>query len=459
MRLVILGGGGFRVPMVYRALAARSSLGIDEVVLFDVDGARSKVIAAVLQPKPGIRIRLTDSLPEALTGADVVFSAIRVGGAAGRVRDERRALEAGVLGQETVGAGGLSFGLRTLPVVLRAAELQAELAPKSWLINFTNPAGMITQALSTVLGPRVVGICDSPVGLIRRAVRALGVAPSGIEYDYAGLNHLGWLTGLRQNGADLLGRLLADDSLLQRMEEGRLFDPQLLRSLRAIPNEYLHFYYSARELTASLSRAKTRGEVVLAEQEDFYRAAGQAMTVAGQAVPAAGQAMTAVGQAPAVAEMLWEQTRAHREQTYLAEARLDERDTADLSGGGYEQVALDVAEALTTGVAKELIVNARNGSAYPQLPAELVLETRCVVDATGARPLPGPALHLHQLGLMASVRAAEQSVIDAVRTRDRAAAVHGFAIHPLIGSSRIAARLVESTQAQEPSVAALFSPR
>jgi len=459
MRLVILGGGGFRVPLVYRALAARSSLGIDEVVLFDVDGARSKVIAAVLQPIAGIRIRLTDSLPEALTGADVVFSAIRVGGAAGRVRDERRALEAGVLGQETVGAGGLSFGLRTLPVVLRAAELQAELAPNSWLINFTNPAGMITQALSTVLGPRVVGICDSPVGLIRRAVRALGVAPSGIEYDYAGLNHLGWLTGLRQNGADLLGRLLADDSLLQRMEEGRLFDPQLLRSLRAIPNEYLHFYYSARELTASLSRAKTRGEVVLAEQEDFYRAAGQAMTVAGQAVPAAGQAMTAVGQAPAVAEMLWEQTRAHREQTYLAEARLDERDTADLSGGGYEQVALDVAEALTTGVAKELIVNARNGSAYPQLPAELVLETRCVVDATGARPLPGPALHLHQLGLMASVRAAEQSVIDAVRTRDRAAAVHGFAIHPLIGSSRIAARLVESTQAQEPSVAALFSPR
>jgi len=445
MGLVILGGGGFRVPLVYRALAARSSLGIDEVVLFDVDGARSKVIAAVLQPIPGIRIRLTDSLPEALTGADVVFSAIRVGGAAGRVRDERRALEAGVLGQETVGAGGLSFGLRTLPVVLRAAELQAELAPNSWLINFTNPAGMITQALSTVLGPRVVGICDSPVGLIRRAVRALGVAPSGIEYDYAGLNHLGWLTGLRQNGADLLGRLLADDSLLQRMEEGRLFDPQLLRSLRAIPNEYLHFYYSARELTASLSRAKTRGEVVLAEQEDFYRAAGQAMTVAGQA--------------PAVAEMLWEQTRAHREQTYLAEARLDERDTQDLSGGGYEQVALDVAEALTTGVAKELIVNARNGSAYPQLPAELVLETRCVVDATGARPLPGPALHLHQLGLMASVRAAEQSVIDAVRTRDRAAAVHGFAIHPLIGSRRIAARLVESTQAQEPSVAALFSPR
>jgi len=459
MRLVILGGGGFRVPLVYRALAARSSLGIDEVVLFDVDGARSKVIAAVLQPIPGIRIRLTDSLPEALTGADVVFSAIRVGGAAGRVRDERRALEAGVLGQETVGAGGLSFGLRTLPVVLRAAELQAELAPNSWLINFTNPAGMITQALSTVLGPRVVGICDSPVGLIRRAVRALGVAPSGIEYDYAGLNHLGWLTGLRQNGADLLGRLLADDSLLQRMEEGRLFDPQLLRSLRAIPNEYLHFYYSARELTASLSRAKTRGEVVLAEQEDFYRAAGQAMTVAGQAVPAAGQAMTVAGQAPAVAEMLWEQTRAHREQTYLAEARLDERDTQDLSGGGYEQVALDVAEALTTGVAKELIVNARNGSAYPQLPAELVLETRCVVDATGARPLPGPALHLHQLGLMASVRAAEQSVIDAVRTRDRAAAVHGFAIHPLIGSRRIAARLVESTQAQEPSVAALFSPR
>src|ERR1700712_2131672 len=146
MRLVILGGGGFRVPLVYRALVRRRTPGIDEVVLFDIDLARLAVIAAVLEPAPGVRITVTDSLTDALTGADIIFSAIRVGGAAGRVRDERRALALGLLGQETVGAGGLSFGLRTLPVVLEAARLQAELAPGAWLVNFPNPAGPITPA-------------------------------------------------------------------------------------------------------------------------------------------------------------------------------------------------------------------------------------------------------------------------------------------------------------------------
>src|ERR1700712_5143128 len=122
MRLVILGGGGFRVPLVYRALLRRPWLGVDEVVLYDVDLGRLSVIAAVLEPAPGVRITVTDSLSDALTGADIVFSAIRVGGAEGRVRDERRALRLGVLGQETVGAGGLSFGLGAPPVALQAAE-------------------------------------------------------------------------------------------------------------------------------------------------------------------------------------------------------------------------------------------------------------------------------------------------------------------------------------------------
>jgi len=438
MRLVILGGGGFRVPLVYRALTRRPALGIDEVVLFDVDLARLKVIAAVLEPRPAIRVSFTDSLPKALAGADVVFSAIRVGGAAGRVRDERRALDAGVLGQETVGAGGLSFGLRTLPVALSAAKLQAELAPDSWLINFTNPAGMITQAISAVLGDKVVGICDSPIGLVRRATRSLGLSTSAVEYDYAGINHLGWLTGLRHQGRDVLPDLLGDENLLRRTEEGRLFDAALLRSLAAVPNEYLYFFYAAKELTAALANRPTRGEIILAEQEEFYRAAEHHTGAAGH---------------------LWERARQHREKTYLAEARLQERDEQDLSGGGYEHVALDVAQALTAGVQTELIVNARNGFAHPELPSDTVIETRCLVDGTGAHPQSGPALSLHQLGLVASVRAAEEGVIEAAATGDPAAAVHGFAIHPLIGSRDIAAQLVQRLQAEEPAVAALFASR
>lgn len=435
MRLVILGGGGFRVPLVYRALRRRPQLGIDEVVLFDVDLARLKVIAAVLEPARGLHVRCTDSLPDALTGADLVFSAMRVGGAAGRVRDERRALRLGILGQETVGAGGLSFGLRTLPVALRAARLQAELAPDAWLINFTNPAGMITQALSEVLGNRVIGICDSPVGLVRRACRALRLPADQVDYDYAGINHLGWLTGLRHGGRDVLGDLLADDGLLATTEEGRLFDPRFLRSLGAVPNEYLYFYYSSREVMAGLRGRATRGEVILAEQDDFYRRA------------------TAD---PTRAEPLWQQARLHREQTYLAEARTEQRDDADLSGGGYEEVALDIAEAVLGGRPRELIVNSRNGSAFPQLPAGCVVETRSRLDAAGAHALPGPELRLHQLGLLAGVRAAEECVIEAAVTGHRDTAVNGFAIHPLVGSRGIADELLDSLAADEPTVAALF---
>ncbi len=438
MRLVILGGGGFRVPLVYRALVRRPWLGIDEVVLYDIDLGRLSVIAAVLEPTAGVRITMTDSLTGALTGADIVFSAIRVGGAEGRVRDERRALRCGVLGQETVGAGGLSFGLRTLPLALAAAELQAELAPDAVLVNFTNPAGMITQALTGVLGHRAIGICDSPIGLVRRACRALGLSADAVEYDYTGINHLGWLTGLRHDGADVLTTLLGDDSLLASTEEGRLFPAELLRSLHAIPNEYLYFYYAAREITSSLSAAdsRTRGEVIQLEQEHFYRAATGDADRAGP---------------------LWQQARLHREETYLAEARAEERDEADLSGGGYEEVALDIAAALTSGRPAELIVNAPNGSTFPQLPARMVIETRCTVDETGAHPQPGPDLPLHQLGLVACVRAAEESIIAAVVDKDRDAAVHGFAIHPLIGSRDLAHALVSSIEVDEPTVAALFA--
>lgn len=440
VRLTILGGGGFRVPLIHRALLARAALGVDEVVLHDVDPARLAVIAAVLPPDPKIRVRTTGSLTDALTGTDVVFSAVRVGGAAGRVRDERRALRAGLLGQETVGAGGLAFGLRTLPVVLHAAQVQAQVAPDAWLINFTNPAGLITQALTGVLGGRVIGICDSPIGLVRRACRALGLPVEQVRYQYAGINHLGWLTALEHQGRDRLPDLLADDDLLAGTEEGRLFGPQLLRALRCIPNEYLYFYYAAREVAAALIDAPTRGEVVQAEQQQFYRAAGDR---------------------PAHAPQLWQRARAHRESTYLAEARDSDRDEADLTGGGYEHVALDIVEAVLAAPGTppaELLVNAPNGRAYPQLPPDLVVETRCLVDGTGAHPQPGPPLPLHQLGLVASVRAAEEALIGAVRNGDREAAIHGFAIHPLIGSRPLAAGLMASIEAEEPGVAALFGP-
>ncbi|MFC7108390.1 hypothetical protein ACFQQB_53060 [Nonomuraea rubra] len=203
-------------------------------------------------------VSTTTDLDTALRGADFVFSAIRVGGLAGRTADERVALELGLVGQETTGAGGVAYGLRTVPVAVRVAERVATLAPDAWVINFTNPAGMVTEAMRRVLGDRVIGICDSPLGLVRRAAAALGLDPARVSPGYVGLNHLGWLRGLTFEGRDVLPRLLADDDLLGRVEEARLFGPDWVRALGAMPNEYLYYYYFTREAVAAGS-GRTRG--------------------------------------------------------------------------------------------------------------------------------------------------------------------------------------------------------
>ena len=185
MRVTILGGGGFRVPLIARQLAA-SGLPVSRLVLYDTDPGRLAVIAAVLGGDAlpscaGGRARLpvtaVTELDAALRGADMIFSALRPGGLDGRVRDERAALALGVLGQETVGAGGLASAARTVPVADAIARRIAELAPDAWVISMTNPAGIVTEVMAAALGPRVIGVCDSPVGLIRRACAAAGVDP------------------------------------------------------------------------------------------------------------------------------------------------------------------------------------------------------------------------------------------------------------------------------------------
>ena len=279
MRLTILGGGGFRVPLVHRALVGEES-GVETVVLHDVDPARVRAVKAVLDDFAagrGPEVLVEDDLAKALTGTDFVFSAIRVGGLRGRVCDERSALAEGVLGQETTGAGGICYGLRTVPVAVRIAEAVRDHAPYAWVINFTNPAGMVTEAMSRVLGDRVIGICDSPVGLFRRVARALDIDVAHAWFDYAGLNHLGWLRRVLVDGRDVLPDLLADDDALATFEEGQLFGGSWLRTLGSVPNEYLYYYYFTQDAIASIVDAPaTRGEFLLQQQDAFYRAAAAA---------------------------------------------------------------------------------------------------------------------------------------------------------------------------------------
>ncbi|MFJ9428201.1 6-phospho-beta-glucosidase [Streptomyces sp. NPDC101490] len=433
MKLTILGGGGFRVPLVYGALLGDHAEGrVTRVTLYDLDGGRLSAVARVLAEQgEGVPdapvVTATTDLDEALRGADFVFSAIRVGGLEGRAADERIALAEGVLGQETVGAGGIAYGLRTVPVAVRIAHRIAALAPDAWVINFTNPAGLVTEAMSRVLGDRVVGICDSPVGLGRRVARVLGADPDRASIDYVGLNHLGWLRGLRIDGRDELPRLLADEEALGSFEEGRLFGPEWLRSLGAVPNEYLHYYYFNREAVRAYRAAeRTRGAYLRDQQAGFYAEMEKPDTAALAA---------------------WHRTLADREATYMAANResagIGERDEEDLESGGYEKVALALMRAIARGERATLILNVRNGSTLAALDADAVIEVPCFVDANGAHPVSVSPLPYHAVGLVTAVKAVEREVLAAAESGSRATAVKAFALHPLVDSVTVARRLVE----------------
>ncbi|ONI70235.1 6-phospho-beta-glucosidase [Actinosynnema sp. ALI-1.44] len=446
MKLVILGGGGFRVPLVHQSLLADPDRLVDEIVLQDVLVQRLTAIGAVLdQQAQGAswrpRIRMTTSLEDALSGADVVFSAIRVGGLGGRSLDERVPLKHGLIGQETVGPGGICYALRTVPVALDIARQVERHAPDAWLINFTNPAGIVTEAMSAVLGDRVIGICDSPVGLCRRVAGALGVSEQDATFDYIGLNHLGWLRRVLVDGRDRLPELFDDETALTSFEEGKLFGAQWLRTLRSVPNEYLHYYYFARETLEQLrAQETTRGEFLSDQQKSFYER---------------------IGNDPRAALRTWMETRSERENTYLAEGRaiagMAERAACDMDGGGYEQVALRLMNSITRNRPDQLILNVRNRGVVAGLDNSVV-EVPCFVDGNGPRPVATGPVDPHSLGLMLQVKACEQAVIRAAKTGSRADALLAMSTHPLVDSVAAAAATLDGYVAAFPELSAFRAP-
>ncbi|WP_150307930.1 6-phospho-beta-glucosidase [Planctomonas psychrotolerans] len=446
MKLTLIGGGGFRVPQIFQALGADGDAArVTELCLHDVAPERLDTIRAVLThmagtlPRPP-RVTATTDLDDAVRGASFIFSAMRIGGSEGRIADERISLELGVLGQETVGPGGLAYALRTLPHARRLAERVATLSPDAWVINFTNPAGMVTEAMRAFLGDRVVGICDTPVGLLRRAASAVGAGPQPTDFDYVGLNHLGWLRRLSVDGQDRLPGLLADDTALGGIEEARLLGADWVRALGALPNEYLYYYYFEREATERLrSSAETRGEFLHRQQGAFYRDAHAH---------------------PDSALDLWNRTRHDRESSYMAESRAEEdrdgREESDVEGGGYQAVALNLMTALTSGPSSTMILNVANRGAVPELADDAVIEVPCTVDSAGIRPFDIAPVQAEMLGLMQQIKAVEQLVLTASSSRDATLAWRAIAAHPFVDSVAVARRLFDRYRAEIPGVGAAF---
>jgi len=402
MKLAVIGAGSTYTPELVSHL---TRLPVDEFALHDVDAERLDVVGGLAermlarQSYRGELVR-TGDLDRAIDGADFVLFQIRVGGQAARLRDETIPLPCGCIGQETTGAGGFAKAMRTVPVVLEIAEQVAErAAPGAWIVDFTNPVGIVTRALLDA-GHRAVGLCNVAIGFQRAIAGMLGLDPDRVAVDQVGLNHLTWIRAVRVDGRDVLPELLAGhgDELAEHVGLPR----RLLDELGAIPSYYLHYFYAH--------------DRVLAEQRDGIPRA--------QEVAEIERELLAMYRDPALAEKL---------------ALLDRR-----GGAYYSEAAVGLVASLHSGDGAVHVVDTRNGSTLAGLQPDDVVEVPARVDADGPQPLPQAPLAPELLGLVQHVAAYERLARDAAVTRDPVAARMALLAHPLVGQIDRVDGLVES---------------
>jgi 6-phospho-beta-glucosidase len=445
VKLTLLGAG-VRAPLVLRGLAERAGdLGLSEVVLHDTDHERLELMSALgahlcREWEASFTVRGERDARSALAGARFVFSAIRVGQEHARALDEEIPLKYGVLGQETTGPGGFAMAMRTIPVMLDYARLITETAPEALLVNFTNPVGLIMQALSDHSPVRAVGICDGPVSMKRSIADFLGVEGDELHADYVGLNHCGWIHRVLVEGRDRLPEILERYEELQRAdEEWRLFEPELVRSLGMLPMEYLYFYYYREQAVEAIRRSGgTRGRQIAALNDALW--------------PVLRERIDA-GDLPG-ARRAWEQVMETRGETYFARERGEavaepahvdvEVDEVEMfEGEGYEGVAAAVMIATLGRRNAPLILNVPNRGAIRELRDGDVVEVTCMADQNGAQPLAQGAIPEAALSLLEPVKEFERLTVEAAVEGSYAKALAALAAHPLVGSPDLARSILD----------------
>jgi 6-phospho-beta-glucosidase len=461
MKLAILGGGGVRIPLFVRGVLSRPGASFREICLFEPDQARRETIgrlAVEVAAALGHRdvVTVTPDVQEAFTGADFVFSAIRVGGDRGRLIDEEVALRRGLVGQETTGPGGCAMALRTIPVVLSYCDALAKYAPSAVLINFTNPAGLITQAISLHGAVRAVGVCDTPSGALDRLAEFLDAGRDEVGFSYGGLNHLGWISSFRVAGRECIGTLLERYEELQRFDHRfAAFDPGFVRRLGAVPTEYDYYYYEPRRYVEAVAQAGgSRGADVLRLNTGMLGDIAKAFE-AGDVHDAWHAYFTQMG----IRRASYMRTDMAGEAMPLA-APADGPDAAghgatghgagDLgpagggagTEGGYEGVALAVIAALTGRRPSSVIVNTRNGASLSFLDPDDVVEVPAHIDGGGVAPLAGGTLPRSARGLVTQVKEYEREVVSAAVTGDAERAALALALHPLVPGVTVAREMM-----------------
>lgn len=425
MKIALIGGAGVRTPLLVHGLS-KSDLPIGELTLYDTDQPRLASIGTLARRLAGnIPVRTCSTVAECVEGADFVFTSIRVGGIESRARNEAAVLKHGIVGQETVGPGGFAMAMRTIvPMIRHAREIVAR-APHAWIINFTNPVGIITQAVRNETGARVIGICDTPTELFHDTALVLDLPPDRCHFDYFGLNHLGWLREVFCGGEGQLHHLWSDPEKLARVYRHPLFEPDFLRNLKMLPTEYLYYYYHSDKAAANLRRAgTTRGAVIEKLNARLFAELARAETDSVQ---------------------VYETYLAARNAGYMqieSGARAAPATSPWASLTGYDKIALSVVRAIHFNADSVIPLDVLNNGNLSCLTPEDVVEVPCIVNSNGALPICVGLVPDSVRDLIVRVKEYERLTIQAAITGDRSLACKALAGNPLVPDTATANSLL-----------------
>lgn len=392
IKFTVVGAGSSYTPELIEELAQRQEqLPVKEIMLYDINEKRLDIMTGFTERFSrtlgfDVKVSKTTDLKRALEGAQFVDTQIRVGGNAARVRDEKIPLSMGLVGQETTGAGGMMKAFRTIPVMLNVAHTMEEVAPDGWLINYTNPTGLITEAITRNTKAKIAGFCSGGIFPKMWAKKAMGIEYNRVQYDYAGLNHMNFSTNITIDG-----RPVTEEEFCTIAKQNHEVDLELIKLLRAIPSPYLQYYYHTGKRVETFRNAKqTRGEYVMDLEKEIYSA----------------YADPTVDQKPAA--------------------------LAKRGGGGYSEVAIGFVNAIYNNVDTCMVVNVPNKGAIDFLPDSAVVEVGCLVNAHAIAPLHVAKVPEMARGLMAAVKNYEQLAVEAAVEGDVRKATLALLAHPLV---------------------------
>ncbi len=440
MKIAVIGGGGVRSVFLAKSIAARSEeLKINELVFMDNDEKKLRIYGTMAKKTsnlicPSLDFKITTNAVEAVENADYVITTIRVGGDDMRVKDERAALNMGVLGQETTGAAGLSFAMRSISALADYCELIKKHAKKGCKVfNFTNPAGVVSQTLRDMGYDFTYGICDAPSGMLRSFEKLYGAEEGSAKGEIYGLNHLSYFTSIKINGKEMIDEIIDNDEAYEKTDL-RYFEKDLLKSRKSVLNEYLYyFYYREKALANILNADKTRGEQIAEINRH--------MTAELEKIDIENDFETALG--------IFEHWYGERENNYMASETGIKRkepwkfDIFGKDDGGYAGVALKFIEIAISGKTDSMILCVPNNGAIEGLLDSDVVEITCDIDKNGAVPHRFGKVDEQNLELIRRVKNYERLASEAIRTKSREKAIEALTLHSLVNSYSIAKELTD----------------